>query len=52
MGAWHWSQASPVTPPSAIMNFDEIPLPFEYFNGYTYIIKGSKSINSKTNRSG
>ncbi len=38
--------------PARIMNMDEVPIPFEYLDGYTYEKKGSKSVAAKTDRSG
>lgn len=35
-----------------IINIDETPMPFEYLDGYTYEIKGSKTISGKSDRSG
>ena len=34
------------------MNLDEIPLPFEFLDGYTYDAIGTKSVDAKTSRSG
>lgn len=35
-----------------ILNFDETPIPFEYLDGYTYSLKGLRTISGKTDRSG
>jgi hypothetical protein len=35
-----------------IINFDETPLPFEFLEGYTYDIRGTKTIAGKSERSG
>ena len=37
---------------SNILNLDETPIPFEYLDGKTYAIKGSKTVSGKTDRSG
>ena len=37
---------------SDILNLDETPIPFEYLDGRTYDLKGSKTISGKTDRSG
>jgi len=37
---------------SNILNLDETPIPFEYLDGRTYDLKGSKTISGKTDRSG
>ena len=37
---------------SNILNLDETPIPFEYLDGKTYDIKGSRTIGGKTDRSG
>lgn len=39
-------------PPSNIINLDETPIPFEFNSGYTYDTKGSKSVQTKSDRSG
>jgi hypothetical protein len=39
-------------PKSRILNLDEIPLPFEFLDGYTYDIIGTKAVDAKTSRSG
>jgi hypothetical protein len=36
----------------AILNLDETPIPFEYLDGYTYELKGSKTVAGKSARSG
>lgn len=38
--------------PSNILNMDEVPIPFEFLDGYTYHICGEKTITGKTDRSG
>jgi SAP domain/DDE superfamily endonuclease len=35
-----------------ILNVDETPIPFEYLDGYSYAIKGSKTVAAKSDRSG
>ncbi|CAG9942603.1 unnamed protein product [Clonostachys rosea f. rosea IK726] len=35
-----------------IVNIDETPIPFEYLDGYTYEVKGTKTIQGKSDRSG
>jgi hypothetical protein len=35
-----------------IVNLDETPLPFEFLEGYTYDIRGTKTIAGKSERSG
>jgi len=37
---------------SNILNLDETPIPFEYLDGKTYDIKGSKTVGGKTDGSG
>ena len=39
-------------PASRILNLDETPIPFEYLNGRTYDLVGSKTVAGKTDRSG
>ena len=39
-------------PLSRIVNIDEVPIPFEFLDGYTYDICGSKTILGKSDRSG
>lgn len=39
-------------PPSHVLNLDETPIPFEYLDGKTYDIKGTKTVSAKTDRSG
>lgn len=39
-------------PPSNILNMDEVPLPYEFNEGYTYDISGNKTISVKTTKSG
>ena len=39
-------------PKARILNMDETPIPFEYLDGYTYEIKGSKTVSGHTDRSG
>lgn len=39
-------------PRSRIINLDETPIPFEYLDGYTYDLKGEKTIGGKSDRSG
>lgn len=39
-------------PLNRILNIDEIPIPFEYFEGKTYDLKGSHTISARTHRSG
>lgn len=34
------------------MNFDEVPLPFEFTDGVTYELQGTKTISGKSDRSG
>jgi hypothetical protein len=34
------------------LNLDEIPLPFEFLDGHTYDVVGTKSVDAKTARSG
>jgi hypothetical protein len=35
-----------------IINLDETPLPFEFLEGYTYDIRGTKTIAGKSERTG
>ncbi|RPA97235.1 hypothetical protein L873DRAFT_1691456 [Choiromyces venosus 120613-1] len=37
---------------SNILNLDETPIPFEYLDGKTYNVAGSKTVTGKTERSG
>jgi hypothetical protein len=39
-------------PSCRIMNMDETPLPWEFLDGYTYDLKGSRTVSAKTDRSG
>jgi hypothetical protein len=34
------------------MNLDEVPIPFEYLDGYSYDLEGAKTVSGKTDRSG
>jgi hypothetical protein len=38
-------------PTRLIVNFDETPLPFEFLEGYTYDIRGTKTIAGKLEKS-
>ncbi|EEU38504.1 uncharacterized protein NECHADRAFT_88606 [Fusarium vanettenii 77-13-4] len=35
-----------------ILNLDETPIPFEYLDGFTWEIRGAKSVSGKSDRSG
>jgi hypothetical protein len=39
-------------PTNLIINLDEIPLPFEFLNGYSYDFKGVHSVTGRSERSG
>jgi len=39
-------------PRSRTINLDETPIPFEYLDGYTYNLRGEKTIGGKSDRSG
>lgn len=38
--------------PSNILNMDEVPIPFEFLDGYTYHLVGEKTVSGKSDRSG
>lgn len=37
---------------ACILNMDEVPIPFEFLDGYSYDLCGAKTIAARTNRSG